>query len=203
MTRTSGTRPPTCAGVYLDPPDNAVVLSVDEKTCIPARPPVNPTLPTAPGHVERREFEYRRAGVTCLFAALDVHSGQIAHETMDRNRAEDFVAFLEHLDEITPAELVLHIVADNGSSHIAKDTKRWLAHPDRKDRFKLHHTPTHASWLNQVELFFSILTRRLVKRGEFVSVPDLVAKLGAFIAGYNRTAKPFKWTYEGKPLKAA
>ncbi|MGH8888098.1 MAG: transposase [Egibacteraceae bacterium] len=187
----------------LDPPDNAVVLSADEKTCIPARPPVSPTLPTAPGLVERCELEHRRAGVACLFAALDVRSGQITHEAKDRSRAEDLVAFLEHLDEVAPAGLMLHIVADNGSSHTPEDTRKRLAHPDRKERFVLHHTPTHASWLSQVELFFSILTRRLVKRGELASVPDLVARLGAFIADYTAPAKPFKWTYEGKPLKAA
>lgn len=190
-------------GLYLDPPDKAVVLSVDEKTCIQAKAPVNPTRPAGPGHPEHREFEYRRGGTTCLFAALDVHAGEVAHETKDRNRSADFIAFLQRLDERTPAGLTLHLVLDNGSSHVAKATKQWLADPAREGRFVAHCTPTHASWLNQVELFFSILTRRLIRRGEFASVPQLVARLGAFIAEYNRTAKPFKWTYDAKPLLVA
>lgn len=99
-----------------------------------------------------------------------------------------------------PAELDIHLVLDNGSSHVAKATRAWLAeHP----RFHAHHTPCYASWLNQVELFLSILQRRLLKRGEFESVDDLVAKIKAFIADYNRTAKPFRWTYDGSPLKVA
>lgn len=190
-------------GLYLDPPKNALVLSVDEKTCIQAKAGVNPTKPAAPGLVERREFEYRRAGTTCLFAALDVHAGTIMHDTKPRNRSVDFTDFLGHLDRVTPGDLVLHVVVDNGSSHVAKATRDWLDEPERKGRFVIHHTPTHASWLNQVELFFSILTRRLIRRGEFASVDELVAKLGAFISDYNRTARPFTWTYEGQPLKAA
>lgn len=190
-------------GLYLDPPDNALVLSVDEKTGIQAKSRVNPTKPAAPGMVERREFEYRRNGTVSLFAALEVHSGQIIADTKTRNRAVDFIEFLAHLDEVTPAELTLHLVLDNGSSHIAKETKTWLDAPERKGRFVVHHTPTHASWLNQIELFFSILTRRLVKRGEFSSVDDLVTQLRRFIDDYNRTATPFKWTYQGKPLVAA
>lgn len=191
-------------GLYLDPPDdNAVVYSVDEKTGIQAKSRVNPTKPARPGLVERREFEYRRNGTTSLFAALDVHTGTIIGRPTDRNRAVDFIGFLQHLDEVTDDALTIHLVLDNGPSHIAKDTKKWLADPVREKRFTVHHTPTHASWLNQIELFFSILTRRVVRRGEFDSVDDLTTKLMAFIEGYNHTASPFRWTYEGKPLKAA
>jgi transposase len=187
-------------GLYLDPPDNALVLSVDEKTAIAARSRTHPTRPTAPGRVPRREFEYVRHGTACLMAALDVHSGQVLGSDAPRNDAAHFIAFLAEIDAAVPSHLAIHLVADNGASHVAKATKAWLAdHP----RFHVHHTPPHASWLNQVELFFSILVRRLLKRGEFDSREDLVAKLITFIADYDATAGPFKWTYDGKPLKAA
>ena len=190
-------------GLYLNPPENGLVLSVDEKTGMQAKSRVNPTKGPRPGLTERKEFEYRRNGTAALFAALDVHSGEIISETKDRNRSVEFISFLEHLDQVTPTELTLHLVLDNGPSHISKQTRTWLDHPDRKERFKVHHTPTHASWLNQVELFFSILSRRLLRRGEFESVTELVAKITAFITDYNHKAKPFRWTYQGKPLKAA
>ncbi len=191
-------------GLYLDdPPENAIVLSVDEKTAIQAKSRTNPTKPPRPGMVERKEFEYRRHGTASLFAALDVHSGEIISETKQRNRSIEFIEFLQHLDAVTPKHLVLHLVLDNGPSHTSKETREWLDHPDRKKRFKIHHTPTHASWLNQIELFFSILSRRLLRRGEFESLDELVDKVMAFITDYNCRAKPFRWTYEGKPLKAA
>lgn len=186
-------------GLYLDPPDNSLVLSVDEKTGMQAKSRINPTKPPRPGMVERKEFEYRRHGATSLFAALDVHSGEIISQTKDRNRSIEFISFLQHLDQVTPDELTLHLVLDNGPSHTSKETREWLDHPDRKERFKVHHTPTHASWLNQVELFSSILTRRLLNRGEFESVDELATKMVAFITDYNQKAKPFRWTYEGKP----
>jgi len=188
-------------GLYLNPPDNGLVLSVDEKTGMQATSRVNPTQPTRPGLIERKEFEYRRHGTAALFAALNVHSGEVMWETKERNRSVDFIGFLEHIDAATPSELTLHLVLDNGSSHISKETKKWL--DDRPTRFKVHHTPTHASWLNQVELFFSILGRQLLRRGEFDSVDNLVNRISAFITDYNRRAQPFRWTYEGKPLKAA
>lgn len=188
-------------GLYLDPPKNALVLSVDEKTGMQAKSRTNPTKPITPGTPERKEFEYQRNGTACLFAALNVHSGKVIHKTKKRNRSDEFVGFLKHLDRVTQKNLVLHLILDNGSSHISKDTKTFLE--EHNVRFEVHHTPTHASWLNQVELFFSILARRLLRRGEFDSVPDLTKRITAFIKDYNRRAKPFKWTYEGKPLKAA
>src|SRR4029450_3292068 len=119
---------------------------------------------------------------------------------LDRNTAANFIDFLDDLDAKVPTELEVHLVLDNGSSHIARAT-RWclVDHP----RFHAHYTPSHASWLNQVELFFSILARRLLKRGEFRSGEDLVAKVMAFIDDYNPTATPFRWTYDGRPLKAS
>ena len=191
-------------GLYLDGPgENAVVYSVDEKTSMQATAPVNPTRPAAPGRTARREFEYRRNGTASLFAALDVHTGGVIAQPTERNRAVDFIGFLEHLDEVTDDELTIHLVLDNASPHVAKATRAWLDDPDRAGRFVCHFTPTHASWLNQIELFFSILTRRVLRHGEFHSVDDLTAKLMAFIAAYNRTATPFRWTYDGRPLKIA
>lgn len=188
-------------GLYLNPPENALVLSVDEKTGMQATSPTNPTKRSQPGQTERREFEYRRHGTAALFAALDAHTGEVIWEAKHRNRSVEFISFLEHLDQVTSPELTLHLVLDNGSSHVSKQTRAWLE--ERPHRFEVHHTPTHASWLNQVELFFSILGRRLLKRGEFGSVDELVAKISAFIKNYNHKAQPFRWTYEGKPLKAA
>jgi transposase len=187
-------------GLYLHAPERALVLSVDEKTAIAARSRRHPTQACRPGHVERQEFEYRRHGTACLIAALDVHSGEIFAADAERNDADNFVGFLTEIDQRTPAELTIHLVMDNGGSHIARSTKAWLAaHP----RFVVHHTPPHASWLNQVELFFSILTRRLLRRGEFSSRADLVERVMNFIRDYNRTARPFRWTYDGTPLKVA
>jgi transposase len=188
-------------GLYLVPPTNALVLSVDEKTGMPARSRTRPTTRPAPGRPTRQEHEYVRHGTAILLAALDVHGGGIFTATdLDRNTAANFIDFLDDLDTKVPAALQVHLVLDNGSSHIARDTRWWFVdHP----RFHAHYTPSHASWLNQVELFFSILARRLLKRGEFTSVEDLVAKVMAFIADYNRTATPFRWTYDGRPLKAS
>ena len=187
-------------GLYLSPPTNAIVLSVDEKTAISARSPKHPTKQAKPGRPALKEFEYRRNGVASIVAALDVHTGQVRAEEIPRNDAEHFIEFLSGVDRLTDPGLTVHLILDNGSSHVAKRTKAWLAeHP----RFVAHHTPKHASWLNQVELVFSILTRRLLKRGEFSNRDDLVAKIMAWIANYDCTAKPFAWTYDGKPLKVA
>jgi transposase len=187
-------------GMYLSPPANAIVLSVDEKTAMGARSRKHPTKPVAPGQPERVEFEYRRHGTASIIAALDVHSGEVLAEDIPRNDAAHFIEFLTSIDRMIDPRLSIHLIMDNGSSHVAKLTKQWLAeHP----RFVAHHTPVHASWLNQVELVFSILTRRLLRRGEFASRDDLIKRIMAWIAEYDRTAKPFAWTYEGQPLKVA
>ncbi|MCA1704069.1 MAG: IS630 family transposase [Actinobacteria bacterium] len=187
-------------GLYLSQPTNALVLSVDEKTAIPARSRKHPTKRATPGKAERQEFEYVRHGTACLMAALNVHTGEVLGKDVARNDSASFISFLEEIDAKTPAELTIHLVLDNGSSHVSKATKAWLGdHP----RFEVHHTPKHASWLNQVELFLSIISRRLLRRGEFASRDELIAKIMGFIENYNRTAKPFRWTYDGTPLKAA
>lgn len=186
-------------GLYLSPPQNALVLSVDEKTAVPARSRTHPTLPAGPGKPERQEFEYRRHGVANFITALDVATGEVSATDVDRTTAANFITFLDDLEDQVDPDLQIHLILDNGAAHVAKATKTWLAeHP----RFVAHYTPKHASWLNQVELFFSILTRRLLRRGEFASRTDLVAKVMAFIGDYNQRTKPFRWTYDGTPLKA-
>jgi transposase len=135
-----------------------------------------------------------------LFAALDVHHGEVIPQISDSSRSANFVAFLADLDRQVPADRALHVIADNLSAHKTPAVREFLAaHP----RVSLHHTPTHASWLNQVELFFSILARGLLRHGEFDSVEELGTKILAFIKDYNQQAKPFRWTYDGRPLQVA
>lgn len=184
--------------LYLHRPAGSIVVCVDEKTAIGARSRKHPQQPARPGRVARREFEYVRHGTVSIIAALDVHSGQVLTQRIVRNDSATFIAFLTMLDQHTDPDLIIHLVLDNGSSHTSKATKKWLAaHP----RFQPHYTPKHASWLDQAELFFSILTRRLLRRGEFTSCQDLADKIENFTIVYNRTAKPYRWTYDGRPLK--
>ena len=187
-------------GLYLDPPENAVVWSVDEKSGMQAKSRVNPTRPAVPGIAARREFEYRRHGTAVLFAALNVHEGGVAGWVTDSTRSENFVDFLADLVRQTPAGLGLHCILDNLATHGTDLVARFL---EQNPHVHLHFTPTHASWLNQVELFFSILERRLLRRGEFDSVDQLAERVIAFIKDYNRRAAPFRWTYDGRPLKVA
>jgi transposase len=186
-------------GLYLDPPENAIVVSIDEKTSIQAREPIRKEVPMRPGKPARREFEYRRHGVQALLAALLVHTGEILGEVYDRNSRVEFIDFLDKLEQQIPAGKDVHAILDNLQVHKTPEVTAWLnAHP----RWTFHFTPTHASWLNQIELFFSILSRRLLRRGIFTSQTDLKTQLLAYIDRYNPTARPFAWTYEGKPLKA-
>jgi transposase len=187
-------------GLYLNPPENAVVWSVDEKSGMQAKSRVNPTRPAVPGIPARREFEYRRNGTAVLFAGLDVHEGTVAGWVTDSTRSDNFVEFLSDLVAQTPEGLDLHCIADNLSAHKTDKVADFLA---ENPHVHLHYTPTHASWLNQVELFFSILERRLLRRGEFDSVDQLAERIIAFIKDYNRKAVPFRWTYDGRPLMAA
>jgi len=186
--------------LYLNPPPGSIVVCIDEKTAIGARSRKHPDSPARPGRVARREFEYVRHGTVSIIAALHVHTGQVITEQITRNDSATFIAFLTMLDHNVDPRLIIHLVLDNGSSHTSKATKKWLReHP----RFQPRYTPAHASWLDQAELFFSILTRRLLRRGEFTSRQDLADKITTFVDVYNRTAKPFRWTYDGRPLKAA
>ena len=184
-------------GLYLDPPEGAIVVSIDEKTSIQAKQPIREEIALAPGRPARREFEYKRYGTVALLAALLVHSGEIKGEVYERNSRLEFLDFLERLEAEIPADKEVHAILDNLQVHKTPEVCAWLeAHP----RWHFHFTPTHASWLNQIELWFSILARRLPKRGIFKSKDDLKAQLLAFIERYNPTAKPFAWTYAGKPL---
>jgi putative transposase len=188
-------------GLYVDPPENVLVISIDEKTGIQAKAPTKPDVAPAPGRPARREHEYTRNGTQCLFAALKVHLGDVlAMASKTRNRW-DLIRFLEHLDAEIPVIEGQRIVAitDNLSTRGTQEVQDWLqAHP----RWSFQFTPTHASWLNQVEIFFSILVRRLLKHGIFTSETDLAEQMLAYIETYNQTAKPFKWTYTGKVLEA-
>jgi transposase len=186
--------------LYLHRPDDSIVICIDEKTAIGVRSRTHPTQPARPGRPSRREFEYVRHGTVSIIAALDVHTGQVVTEQITKNDSVTFIAFLSMLDAHIDPKLTIHLVLDNGSSHTSKATKKWLReHP----RFQPRYTPAHASWLDQAELFFSILTRRLLRRGEFASRQDLANKIENFVIAYNRTVKPFRWTYDGRPLKAA
>jgi transposase len=187
-------------GLYLNPPTNAVVWSVDEKSGMQATSRINPTTPARPGVRVRQEFEYRRHGTAVLFAGLNVHEGSVAGWVTDSTRSENFVEFLTDLVVQSPAGLDLHCIVDNLKTHSTDLVEQFLA---ENPHVHLHFTPTHASWLNQVELFFSILQRRLLRRGEFDSLDDLAQRVIAFIKDYNRRAAPFRWTYDGRPLRAA
>jgi transposase len=187
-------------GLYLDPPDNAVVWSVDEKSQIQAKSRVNPTKPARPGTPTRRDYGYVRHGTVVLFAALDVHEGDVAGWVTDSTRSENFVEFLHDLVAYTPEDLELHCIVDNLSAHATPLVEEFL---EAHRNVFLHNTPTHASWLNQVELFFSIIERRLLRHGDYTSRDELAARIIDFIKDYNRHARPFRWTYDGRPLKVA
>lgn len=185
-------------GLYMHPPDNAVVISVDEKTSIQALDRTQPRLPLKPHQIERLSHEYKRHGTASLLAALEVHSGQVRAEPIRRNDSATFIRFLRRLLNAYPGK-ELHIIADNASSHRSKKTRAWVA---KQKRLHLAFTPTHASWLNQIEIWFGILTRKVVRRGIFKSRQELVERLMNFIQAYNQEARPFEWTYTGNPLAA-
>jgi len=176
-------------GLYLDPPDGAIVLSVDEKTQIQALDRTQPLLPMRPGQVERHTHDYTRHGTTCLFAALEVGTGQVTTEARERHTGADFLAFMKRVARAYP-EGELHVVLDNVSTHTTPDVRTWLA---RHPRVTFHFTPTSASWMNQVETWFGILTRRAIRRGSFKSVKELVAMIDTFTRSWNDGASPFVW----------
>lgn len=188
-------------GLYLDPPENALVISVDEKTQMLVREPKKSSKPMRCGTPERREFEYVRHGVQSLFAALLVHDGRVLARTEPTHSHVEFIRFLEMLDQETPADRELHLILDNLQVHKTPEVQKWLADPLHA-RFNVHFTPTHASWLNQIEIWFSILARQLLKRGTFRSKEDQARQITAFIEKYNRAAHPFAWTSRGKVLTA-
>ena len=180
-------------GLYLDPPDRAVVLSVDEKSGTQALDRTQPVLPMTPGQAERGTHDYVRNGTTSLFAALDVATGKVIGKCQRRHRHQEFVRFLADIDAAVPAEdgVTVHLVMDNYATHKTPAVKRWLA---RHPRFVVHFTPTSASWLNQVERFFAEITEKRIRRGVFKTVQALEQAIEAYLAEHNANPKPFKWT---------
>jgi len=179
-------------GLYLDPPEHAVVLCVDEKTAIQALDRLDPVLPLSPGRAERHGFEYYRHGTLSLYAALEVATGQIEGMPAARHTSADFLRFMTQLVARYPRTQALHVILDNLSAHKTKAVAAWqAAHPN----VQFHFTPTYSSWLNQVELWFAKIERDCIARGIFTSVPDLRKKLMQYIRLHNKTAQPFIWTY--------
>lgn len=182
-------------GLYMNPPENALVICVDEKTQIQALDRTQPELPMKSGHNKRQTATYKRNGTVSLIAALAVHEGDITAKTMERNTAENFLSFLKQLDK-KYRNKHLHIIVDNLSVHKQKDIQEWIS---KKKKMTLHFTPTYSSWLNQVEIWFGILTKDVVKGGIWKSKEQLQSQLLEYIDTYNKTrAKPFTWTYLGK-----
>jgi transposase len=177
-------------GLYLNPPDAAVVLCVDEKTQVQALDRTAPILPLIPGTPERRTHDYKRNGTTNLYAALDIASGNVIADMTPRHRAEEFRRFLNLIDKQVPDHLDVHVVLDNQSTHKTPSIQRWLV---RHPRFHLHFTPTYSSWLNLVERWFAELTTKWLKRGTHHSVRDLVASIRTWITNWNDEPKPFVW----------
>lgn len=178
-------------GLYLNPPDNALVLCVDEKSQVQALDRTQPVLPMGLGYVEGVTHDYVRHGTTTLFAALDIASGQVLTRCKNRHRHQEFLGFLNHVDANVPPDLDIHLVVDNYATHKHFKVRQWLA---ARPRYHVHYTPTYSSWLNQVEIWFNIITQKAIRRGTFRSVKELVAKIENFVAHYNAKSKPFMWT---------
>lgn len=187
-------------GLYLNPPDNAVVVSVDEKSQIQALERSQPVLPMDLGQPERQTSDYLRHGTVDLFAALTVGTGAVLGKCYPRHRAKEFVSFLDEVDSNVPAGLDVHVVLDNLSTHKAPLTNRWLA---RHPRFHLHFTPTHASWLNQVERFFGLLTEHALRRGSHNSPKKLREAIDLYISTHNEDPKPFRWVKTADDILAS
>ena len=179
-------------GLYLNPPEHAVVFAVDEKTAIQALDRLDPVLPLSPGRAERHGFEYYRHGTLSLYAALNTKTGEVVGQTVPRHTSEAFIDFLQDIVDTQPRRREIHVIVDNLSAH---KTKRVQAFLDAHPRVQLHFTPTYSSWLNQVELWFAKIERDLLARGIFTSIPDLARKIRRYIKRYNEDPKPIRWTY--------
>ena len=178
-------------GLYLNPPENAIVLCVDEKSQVQALERTQPMLPMGLGYVEGVTHDYVRHGTTTLFAALDIANGQVIAQCKPRHRHQEFLSFLRHVETKTPKDMHLHLVMDNYGTHKHVRVRSWLAkHP----RIHPHHTPTYSSWLNQVERWFGVITQRAIRRGSFSSVTDLRRRIEQFTDHWNEHPKPFVWT---------
>lgn len=180
---------------YLRPEPDTITICIDEKTGIQAKTRRYAEHPPAAGRAARREFEYVRGGTVSIIAALHVASGQVIVEPIERNDSVTFIDFLHRLDQCVDPRLTIRLIMDNGSSHTSKVTRAWIAaHP----RIQVTYTPTHASWLDMAELWFSVLTRALLRRGEFTSRAELAEKITDFAVRYNRTAHPWNWRYDAR-----
>ena len=177
-------------GLYLNPPDQALVLCVDEKSQIQALQRTQPGLPMKKGRCGTMTHDYKRHGTTTLFAALNVLDGSVIGECMPRHRHQEFLRFLRRLDREFPKDLDLHLIVDNYGTHMQPKVKQWLA---RHPRFELHFTPTSSSWLNLVERWFRELTEKRIRRGSFLSVPELIAAIEEYMAASNADPKPLVW----------
>lgn len=186
-------------GLYLNPPDHAVVLCVDEKSQIQALDRTQPMLPMGLGYVEGVTHDYVRHGTTTLFAALDIATGEVLAQCQKRHRHQEFLAFLRHIDKNVPADLDVHIVCYNYATHKHPRVRAWLA---KRSRYHIHYTPTCASWLNQVERWFGIITQQAIRRGTFSSVKKLIEKINQFVDNYNVNTRPFVWTATAESILA-
>lgn len=187
-------------GLYMNPPDHALILCVDEKSQIQALNRTQPILPMQPGQAERRSHDYQRHGTTSLFAALDVATGNVIGKCFARHRAREFKKFLDHVDANLPAEGEVHVVLDNYATHKTPAIRRWFA---RRPRYHLHFTPTHASWLNLIERWFGLLTERQIRRGSHLSVWQLKTAIQEFLDASNEHPKPFVWTKSADAILAS
>lgn len=187
-------------GLYMNPPQHAVVLCVDEKSQIQALDRTAPLLPMQPGQAERRTHDYKRHGITSLFAALDVQTGKVIGELRRRHRAEEFRRFLDRIDASVPADLDIHIILDNYSTHKTPRIRAWFA---KRPRFHVHFTPTYGSWLNLVERWFAALTTKQLRRGVHRRVRELETAIRTFIDTHNATGKPFVWTKTADEILAS
>jgi transposase len=179
-------------GLYLDPPDRALVLCVDEKSQIQALDRTAPLLPLRPGLPERQTHDYKRHGTTTLFAAFNILNGKVIGSCLPRHRGREFVSFLTQLEQAVPPDLEIHLIVDNYGTHKSAAVARWLK-PKKRQRFHLHFTPTSSSWLNQVERWFGFLTERMIRRGTFRSVEELERAIYQWLANWNEGPKPFIW----------
>lgn len=186
-------------GLYLNPPEHALVFSVDEKTQIQALDRTQPSLPLKKGRCGTMTHDYKRNGTTTLFAALNVAEGKLIGTCMPRHRHQEWIKFLRQIDEQTPAELDLHLIADNYSTHKHPKVKNWLK---RHPRFHMHFIPTSSSWLNLVERWFREITHKRIRRGVFKSVSELIDAIMAYIADHNEDPQSFQWTAKAQDIIA-
>jgi len=187
-------------GLYMAPPERAMVLCVDEKSQIQALDRTQPLLPMRPGQIERRSHDYTRHGTTSLFAALDIATGKIIGKCYPRHRSTEFRKFLDRIEDAVPSDLDIHIVMDNYATHKTQVIRDWFA---KRPRWHVHFTPTSASWINQVERFFAMLTEKQIQRGVHRSTTELETAIHTFIDARNSDAKPFKWTKSADDILAS